>query len=236
MDYAWDQNHEIQRQKNLYVLGEGFAALAGKMHESQAAEVIQNLLVELQSMKDYFQSKALTGAMVAVAGQVPEVDARDVTKVILSAIKGTQDSDLLEALGKCLAAVAGKMPQAQASELTKAFVSTIEATQNLSQLEAVGQGFAAVAPRIADDDQAAIILFEAMKNPLIPRDPITAAIRKRFPEAPPKEKGFWTLIEWADKEKHFQGLDLEAPLAQPSNITAGTTPPGIPMANEIKRN
>jgi len=34
MDYAWDQNHEIQRQKNLYVLGEGFAALAGKMRRS----------------------------------------------------------------------------------------------------------------------------------------------------------------------------------------------------------
>jgi hypothetical protein len=100
----------------------------------------------------------------------------------------------------------------------ESLIAAIQGTEDSYQLRSLGAGLAAVAQLMPETEKTASLLFELLKNPLLPRDPITAAIRKRFPDAPPAEQGFWALVEWADKR--YPNIDLDAPMKEPAEIAA----------------
>ena len=197
----------------LAALAQGLAALPVKLTEAQAGAVAERFVAAIQATEGYSQLEALGEGLAAVAGKVTEAQAGPVAERFLAAFQATEDPDQLKALGRGLEAVAGKVSEAQAGAMVGRFLAAIQATGNPDKLEVLAQRLATVASGIAADDKAASLLFELLKNPLIPHDAITDTIRKRFPDAPPKEQGFWALVEWADKQ--FPHIDLDAPLQEP---------------------
>lgn len=209
----------------LQALGQGLAAVAAKVAEAQTTAMTDKFVAAIQASRDYYQLLVLGKGLAAVAGKVVETKTGIVIEKFLAAIQTTQDGDGTQAFGQGLAAVAAKVAEAQAGIVMDKFLAALQATQDHFQLQALGQGVAAVASRINDDQRAASVLFELLKNPLLPQEALTDAIRKRFPDAPSKDQGFWALIEWADKqrkENRFLDLDLASPLKQPIEIAAAS--------------
>lgn len=223
----------------LLSLGQSLALLPEALTKAQASAVTKTFVSVIdRESYDYFdQLPAFGQVLAALPTMLTELQASAVTKQFVSAIQDPRASSAGKpaALGQSLAAVAAKVPTEGAEEVAKAIVSAMQDTRDSARGLAFSQGLTAVAPAIGDDRQTAVLLFRTLKNPFIPRDPITDAFRKRFPDAPRKEQGFWALIEWAEKEG-FCGLDLEAPLPQPPKIVASPTPSALPMVNEIKGN
>jgi hypothetical protein len=214
--------HDIRTTINPYQLGvlvESLAALPVKLPGTQAGAIAEKFVATIEASKyNFFLLGSLGRGVAAMADKVPETQAGALAEKFLDAIRTAEDSNQRHALSQGLVELADKVPEAQAGAVAEKFVAVIQATEDSHQLEPLGQGVVAATARISSDGQGASLFFELLKNPLIRRDTITDTIRKRFPDAPAEEKGFWALIQWADKR--FPYLDLDAPLKKPSDIAA----------------
>ncbi|MGY6277521.1 nSTAND1 domain-containing NTPase [Methylomonas sp. MgM2] len=201
----------------------GLVAAAGKIPADGLKKTADNMIGVIRESSNSDQLSVLGNGLAGVAARVPENQVNALVNELVAGIETSQDSAHLIAFSLALAALSGELPDFQVESVTDNLMAVLRRTSDYGESRALGLSAANVARYIADDQQAASVLFELLKNPLLPRDALTDAIRKRFPDAPSKDQGFWVLIEWADrqrKENRFPNLDLASPLKPPIETAA----------------
>lgn len=196
----------------------GIAALPVKLDQSQAQTVLERFVATVLAEQEWsFLLRDISRQVVSLSELLTDAQATTVAERVLAAIPVAQKSDRLAALGQVLDALARMVPNPAA--LADRLMAAIQTSNSPQQLVILGGGLAAVAERMPAADRTAHLLFGLMKNPLLPRDALTHAVRHLFPDAPAEEQGLWALIEWADQR--FPDLDLALPLPPPQKVVTG---------------
>jgi SIR2-like protein len=115
-----------------------------------------------------------------------------------------------------LAVALGRFPKPLTNEhvarVVTRFYTELRRTVDHGELEALTLGIALIAGRAQSDEAFAILIFEALKYPLAPREPLANAIRRRWQGAPEPEAGLWALVDWAKTRfNRFEPFDFGRP-------------------------
>jgi hypothetical protein len=162
------------------------------------------------------RSRDLWETLAALAAKLTPNQAGPAVDRLVAAIKGRTDTDLRSALGNALAVLVAKLLPAQVGPAADRLVAAIRSETIPDQLRVLGKVLATLATKLSDDQAFAALVFEILKYPNIAQvrsaeDILLEAVRTRFKDrgAPAKEKGFWAMVKWAQKQ--FPDLDLKSP-------------------------
>lgn len=204
-------------------LGTGLAALADKLGDEQAALAVDPLLAAIKGTVHSRQVAALGTGLAALAVKLGDEQAVRAFDHVLAAIKGTTDSGQVAALGTGLATLASNLGDEQAARAVDPLLAAINGATDSNHLATLGDTLVALLGGLSDEKVVGRSMLDAMRVPHMGaasfRSPwkthgrLDDALRLRFEDAPPKEQGFWALIEWA--EKRFPDFDFKTPPQRP---------------------
>jgi hypothetical protein len=155
--------------KQLYALGQGLSALAGKLDAAQAQAVVAKCVEMIEKTTDVNQRDVLGRGLSALAGKLDAAQAQAVVPKVLEMIEKTTDVQQLNALGQGLSALAGKLDAAQKAYALDAIGASMLRARNGFQGYRLAQSASAFLDGVSLSGQRARYWIEAC--PAIPHHP-----------------------------------------------------------------
>lgn len=178
-------------------LGKGLLTLAGRMTSEQALAAVEKLLPVIEATTtDEVMLHHLGGALAVLADKLDPDRAAQALSLVLQVMGSTTDVYRLTALGRSVSALRTNLTPEQASVVARTELQAVMSVSRQYELNERAAVFAESAQKVVSDDAFAVLVFEALKYPWVPVNPLREALRKRFQDTPAKESGFEALVNW----------------------------------------
>jgi hypothetical protein len=216
-----DELRNLTKGRDQRILERTFEAAVGRLDPAQRLELSSSILANLERVTPGDEASHLAWEMrwlqleltesqwVKLAGLVsPDLlselaDGKsDWGRVLATFCSSAEYWALTEFIG-----LAGTVPGQRAPALAAATSAAIFKTTDPARLTILLKVLLAIANRL-QPEEAASVMFEAIKDPGLDRDVVAAGIRDRFKDLSPPTGSYWDLIEWGRKQ--FPGVDFEA--------------------------